>query len=54
MSLTIFFKLLFVLVLTYFFVLCSYEGPWFRMSGISYPEILDTRKAVKELAGNLT
>ncbi|KAK2359800.1 zinc ion binding/nucleic acid binding/hydrolase [Trifolium repens] len=26
------------------------KGPWFRMSGISYPEILDTRKAVKELA----
>ncbi|GAU17744.1 hypothetical protein TSUD_171320 [Trifolium subterraneum] len=26
------------------------KGPWFRMSSISYPEILDTQKAVKELA----
>jgi len=28
------------------------KGPWFRMSSISYPEIFDTQKAVKELAGN--
>ncbi|KAI5431576.1 Fanconi-associated nuclease 1, variant 3 [Lathyrus oleraceus] len=26
------------------------KGPWFRMSSISYPEILNTQKAVKELA----
>ncbi|XP_058736594.1 fanconi-associated nuclease 1 homolog isoform X1 [Vicia villosa] len=26
------------------------KGPWFRMSSISYPEILDIQKAVKELA----
>nr|KYP32919.1 Coiled-coil domain-containing protein MTMR15 [Cajanus cajan] len=26
------------------------KGPWFRMSSISYPEILDTQKAVKGLA----
>lgn len=52
MSLIIFFKLLSVGVDT-FFVLGSYEGPWFRMSSISYPEIMDAQKAVKELAGNL-
>ncbi|CAJ1839037.1 unnamed protein product [Sphenostylis stenocarpa] len=28
----------------------SFMGPWFRMSSISYPEIVDTQKAVKELA----
>ncbi|WVZ04696.1 hypothetical protein V8G54_018042 [Vigna mungo] len=28
----------------------TYMGPWFRMSSISYSEIEDTQKAVKELA----
>lgn len=39
-------------VVDIFFILGFHEGPWFRMSSISYPEIMDTQKAVKELAGN--
>ncbi|KAJ1435486.1 VRR-NUC domain [Sesbania bispinosa] len=33
-----------------FIRLYTRKGPWFRMSSISYPEIMDTQKAVKELA----
>lgn len=35
------------------FILGSYAGPWFRMSNISYPEIVDVQQAAKGLAGNL-
>lgn len=30
----------------------SWSGPWFRLSAISYPEVLDPQQAVKELSGN--
>lgn len=33
-----------------FIRLYTRKGPWFRMSSISYPEIFDAQKAVKELA----
>ncbi|KAL2959400.1 hypothetical protein AAZX31_18G265100 [Glycine max] len=33
-----------------FIRLYTRKGPWFRMSNISYPEIVDTQKAVKGLA----
>ncbi|XP_012568884.1 fanconi-associated nuclease 1 homolog isoform X2 [Cicer arietinum] len=33
-----------------FIRLYTRKGPWFRMSNISYPEILDAQKAVKDLA----
>ncbi|KAG2383956.1 Fanconi-associated nuclease 1-like protein [Vigna angularis] len=33
-----------------FIRLYTRKGPWFRMSSISYSEIVDTQKAVKELA----
>ena len=36
-----------------FFIYVSYAGPWFSMSSISYPEIMDAQKAVKEVAGSL-
>lgn len=32
------------------FILGSYAGPWFRMSNISYPEIIDVQQAAKGLA----
>ena len=35
------------------FIYVSYAGPWFSMSSISYPKIMDAQKVVKELVGNL-